>query len=226
MAETPYKSMTSAHADVRFTNPDSSIGPMAPVATAPDANTFSSMTARLNGGVANSVEAAALELLSREEGALRRIIQRYVRDASTVDDVYQEVSLKVLRRIDSVRDVAALRGWLFQLARNACLDYLRREDRRQGLSQEVLSEHVASGDLGRNPGEQFLSRERLAAVRRALDQLPTSQREVLLLRIDEGLDHEAISARLKISRQAVEVRLCRGRAALKDQLEDILRGAL
>ncbi len=226
MAETPYKSMASAHVDVRFTNPDSSIGPMAPVATAPDANTFSSMTARLNGGVANSVEAAALELLSREEGALRRIIQRYVRDASTVDDVYQEVSLKVLRRIDSVRDVAALRGWLFQLARNACLDYLRREDRRQGLSQEVLSEHVASGDLGRNPGEQFLSRERLAAVRRALDQLPTSQREVLLLRIDEGLDHEAISARLKISRQAVEVRLCRGRAALKDQLEDILRGAL
>ena len=225
MDENPYKSMASTHPDVRFTSPDSSTHPMAPVATAPDVNTFSSLAARVNG-VANSVEAAAVELLSREEGALRRIIQRYVRDASTVDDVYQEVSLKVLRRIDSVRDVAALRGWLFQLARNACLDYLRREDRRQGLSQEVLSEHVASGDLGRNPGEQFLSRERLIAVRRALDQLPTSQREVLLLRIDEGLDHEAISARLKISRQAVEVRLCRGRAALKDQLEDILRGAL
>jgi len=169
---------------------------------------------------------AAIDLLTREEGALRRIIQRYVRDAATVDDVYQEVSLKVLKRIDSVRDLAALRGWLFQLARNACLDYLRREDRRQGLSHDVLAEHTASGDLGRNPGEQFLSRERVSAVRRALDHLPTSQREVLLLRIDEGLDHEAIAERLHISRQAVEVRLCRGRAALKNQLEDIMRGAL
>lgn len=175
---------------------------------------------------AGSLEADAVELLSREEGALRRIIQRYVRDAASTDDVYQEVSLKVLRRIDSVRDPAALRGWLFQLARNACLDYLRREDRRQGLSHEVLGEHTASGDLGRNPGEQFLSSERMAAVRRALDRLPESQREVLLLRIDEGLDHEAIAERLRISRQAVEVRLCRGRAALKDQLDEILRGAL
>jgi RNA polymerase sigma-70 factor (ECF subfamily) len=168
----------------------------------------------------------AVALLTREEGALRRVIQRYVRDASTVDDVFQEVSLKVLRRLDSVRDLGAVRGWLFQLARNACLDYLRREDRRQGLSNDVLNERVAGGDLGRNPGEQFLSRERLTAVRRALERLPASQREVLLLRVDDGLDHEAIAERLKISRQAVEVRLCRGRSALKDQLDDILRGGL
>jgi RNA polymerase sigma-70 factor (ECF subfamily) len=90
----------------------------------------------------------------------------------------------------------------------------------------VLGEHTANGDLGRNPGEQFLTRERVTAVRRALDRLPASQREVLLLRVDEGLDHEAIAERLGISRQAVEVRLCRGRAVLKDQLDDILRGAL
>lgn len=190
---------------------------MVPVATSPAPLAFASATTAVTD---------AVELLTREEGTLRRIIQRYVRDASTVDDVFQEVSLKVLRRIDSVRDQAALRGWLFQLARNACLDYLRREDRRQGLSHEVLSEHTAGGDLGRNPGEQFLSRERLSAVRRALDALPASQRDVLALRIDEGLDHEAIAKRLRISRQAVEVRLCRGRAALKSQLEDIMRGAL
>ncbi len=197
-----------------------------PAQMAPLATTSAPLSFADAGFVGSSGEGAAVELLTREEGALRRIIQRYVRDAATVDDVYQEVSLKVLRRIDSVRDPAALRGWLFQLARNACLDYLRREDRRQGLSHEVLAEHTAGGDLGRNPGEQFLTRERVSAVRRALEQLPASQREVLVLRIDEGLDHEAIAERLGISRQAVEVRLCRGRAALKDQLDDIMRGAL
>jgi RNA polymerase sigma-70 factor, ECF subfamily len=173
-----------------------------------------------------STEGDPVALLAREEGALRRLIQRYVRDAATVDDVFQDVSMKVVRRIDSVRDLAAVRGWLFQLARNASLDYLRREDRRRGVSNDVLNDHVAHGDLGRNPTEQFLSRERLTAVRRALDALPESQREALCLRIDDGLDHEAIAERLNISRQAVEVRLCRGRAALKAQLENIFGGDL
>ena len=171
-------------------------------------------------------QADPMALLAREEGALRRTIQRYVRDASSVDDVYQEVSLKVVRRIDTVRDPAALRGWLFQLARNASLDFLRREDRRRGVSHDVLGDHSATGDMGRNPTDLFLSRERLTAVRRALNELPETQREALQLRIDEGLDHEAIAERLHISRQAVEVRLCRGRAALKDQLENIMRGDL
>lgn len=165
-------------------------------------------------------------LLAREEVVLRRIIQRYVRDASSVDDVFQEVSLKVLRRLDSVRDVAAVRGWLFQLARNAALDHLRREVRRSAISQEHLAEHRAVGDIGRNPSEQLLSAERIAAVRKALALLPGSQREVIRLRVEENLDHEQIAKRLGISRQAVEVRLCRGRAALKDQLDQILSGGL
>jgi len=175
-------------------------------------------------GPALAVQAA--DLLAREEAALRRVIQRYVRDASTVDDVFQEVSIKVLRRLDTVREPAALRGWLFQLARNACLDHLRREDRRSAASQTALAEHSARGDLGRNPSEQFLSTERIDAVRRALARLPESQREVIRLRIEDGLDHLAISKHLGISRQAVEVRLCRGRAALKEQLDDILSGGL
>lgn len=177
--------------------------------------------------VVGSLADQAVALLQREEGALRWVIARYVRDATTVDDIYQEISLKVLKRLDTVRDPAALRGWLFQLARNACLDWLRREDRRQASTGEgILVDHAAKGELGRGPSDVILSRERIASVRRALEALPPAQREALLLRIDEGLDHEAIAARLGISRQAVEVRLCRGRAALKDQLEEIFGGEL
>ncbi len=187
---------------------------------------MSSTASTVAGFVLGNSQDEAIALLTHEEGALRRVMQRYVRDASTVDDIYQEVSLKVLRRLESVRDPAAVRGWLFQLARNACLDYLRREDRRKGSSNEALNDHSAVGDLGRSPSEQLLSRERIEAVQRALERLPASQREVIRLRIDEGLDHEAISTRLGISRQAVEVRLCRGRATLKEQLDAIIGGEL
>ena len=166
------------------------------------------------------------DLLVREEAALRRLIARYVRHATVVDDLYQEISLKVMRRIDSVRDPQAVRGWLFQLARNACLDWLRAQDRRPVSPSENLEQHNAGGDLGRNPAERFMEAERIAAVHKALSQLPEKQREVINLRIDEGLDHEAIAARLGISRQAVEVRLCRGRARLKEQLDSIIEGNL
>lgn len=166
----------------------------------------------------------AVELLAREEPALRRVMQRYVRDATSVDDIFQEVSLKVLRSLDSVRDPQAVRGWLFQLARNACLDHLRREARRPGGHEAPLADLSAHGDLGRNPADQLLSSERIAAIRTALDDLPDSQREAIRLRIEENLDHEGIAARLGISRQAVEVRLCRGRATLAARLGELMDG--
>ena len=84
----------------------------------------------------------------------------------------------------------------------------------------------AGGEHSRNPADQFCSNERIAAVQTALNELPPSQREVIKLRLEDGLDHQAISEQLGISRQAVEVRLCRGRANLKERLHDIMTGDL
>ncbi len=174
----------------------------------------------------SDLQRTGLDLLQNEEPALRRVIERYVGDASTVDDVFQEVSIKVLKRIHTVREMAALRGWLFQIARNAAMDYLRREMRRPRGMDVTEIQHSASGDMGRSPAETLCSKERITAVYRALEQLPPSQREVIELRLKAGLDHQTISEQLGISRQAVEVRLCRGRSALKKRLQDILRGDL
>ena len=176
--------------------------------------------------VSPALQEKGLALLAQEELGIRRVIQRYIRDPATEDDLFQEVSLKVLRRLDTLREKKALRGWLFQIARNACLDYLRKVDRRP---KKVTIEHIsnaAGGEHSRNPADQFCSKERIQAVQAALEELPPSQREVLKLRLQEGLDHQAISERLDISRQAVEVRLCRGRANLKERLQEIMSGDL
>ncbi|NRA38359.1 MAG: sigma-70 family RNA polymerase sigma factor [Planctomycetes bacterium] len=165
-------------------------------------------------------------LLAQEEMGVRRVIQRYIKDPATEDDIFQEVSIKVLRRIDTVREQKAIRGWLFQIARNSCLDYLRKQDRRPNNVQLLGINKSATGEHSRNPADQFCSQERIQAVQAALEQLPQSQREVIQLRLNEGLDHQAISERLNISRQAVEVRLCRGRSRLKNRLFDIMGGDL
>lgn len=170
--------------------------------------------------------AAATALLAREEGGARRVIGYYVRDHAAADDVWQEVCLRVLRRLDTLHDPAAIRAWLYQIARNAAMDWLRRCDRAVVRTAAELPEPEATGDIGRDPGDGLLSAERIAAVRRALADLPPSQREAIRLRIEEGLDHAQIAKRLGINREAVEVRLCKGRSALRERLAEILEGEL
>ncbi len=167
---------------------------------------------------------ALAELLARDEASIRRVIAGYVGHASTIDDLYQESVLKCLRRLGSLRDPATLRGWVYQTVRNACIDHLRRQAARPAGDPVAAETLDARGDQGRGPADQLLSRERLAAIERCVDALPPSQREAIRLRVQEGLDHTAIAERLGISREAVEVRLCKGRTALKAALDAILGG--
>ena len=169
---------------------------------------------------------AAASLLVREEGGVRRVIGFYIRDHAAVDDVWQEVCLRVLRRLNTVHHPEAIRGWLYQVARNAAMDWLRRCDRAIVRHTGTLPDPPAGGESGRAPGDTVLSNERIAAVQRALAELPPSQREAIRLRIEDGLDHVQIAERLGINRQAVEVRLCKGRAALRERLADIFEGNL
>ena len=174
----------------------------------------------------DTLRTCGTELLRAEEAPLRRVIRRYVHDDASVDDLFQEISIKVLRRLHTVRNPATVRGWLFQLARNACLDHLRAADRRPAGHPLALELTRAEGELGRDPSDRLLSSERIASIHQAMNELPESQRVVLRLRVQEQLDHMQIADRLGISRQAVEVRLCRGRANLKERLDAILDGDL
>jgi RNA polymerase sigma-70 factor (ECF subfamily) len=166
------------------------------------------------------------DLLTREEGGVRRVIGFYLRDHAAIDDVWQEVSLRVLRHLHTLQHQGAARGWIYQIARNAAMDWLRRCDRAVVRPTGELPDSVAAGDDGRQPGDGVLSAERIAAVRKALGELPPSQREAIRLRIEDGLDHVQIAERLGINRQAVEVRLCKGRAALRERLAEIFEGDL
>jgi len=168
----------------------------------------------------------AAALLAREEGGIRRVIRYYIRDRAAEDDVWQEVCLRAVRRIGSVSNPAAIRGWTYQIARNAAMDWLRRCDSAVARPTGDLPELPDATTAGRNPGDALLTAERIAAVRKAMDALPPSQREAIRLRIEDGLDHVQIAERLGINRQAVEVRLCKGRAALRERLAEILEGDL
>ena len=165
-----------------------------------------------------------MELLTREEPALRRVILRYVHDHSCADDLFQDISLKVLRRFNNIRDRRTMRGWIFQVARNACLDYLRAQKSRPNKSDIAYHDDGASGDLGRNPAERFGS-ERVEGSTRPWPSYPRANAKSCNYVFEDGPDHVAISERLGISRQAVEVRLYKS-PTIKSQLSAIYGGSL
>lgn len=127
---------------------------------------------------------------------------------SDADDVVQEVFVKALRRLDELRDDAAVAPWLCEMARNAARDLLRRQ-RRRG-AQELSHDPQAPPQ-----DDDELAARVLALVR----TLPEAYRETLILRLVEGLTGPEIAARTGLTHGSVRVNLHRGMALLRPLLE-------
>ncbi len=130
----------------------------------------------------------------------------------TVDaeDVMQEVFILAQRGLTSLRDAAAVPGWICQIARNCARDWLRRRARRPRPVAEV--EEIAAPSP-RDDGE--LARRVLSLVR----SLPEAYRETLVLRLVEGLSGPEIAERTGLTHGSLRVNLCRGMAMLRPLLE-------
>ena len=121
------------------------------------------------------------------------------------EDLMQDVFVKALERIQTLREPAAFSGWLIAIARRTATDFLR--------ARRLTFEAGPSlpGRSGPN-GEAF-------AVLAIIQRLPESYRETLVLRLVEGMTGPEIAARTGLAPDSVRVNLCRGMKLLRDQLE-------
>ncbi len=120
-----------------------------------------------------------------------------------------------------------VKPWLFRIARNACVDELRRRQLIRWESIEPVRErgdddgHPSPAALLRSddydPEREALRGERMSLVRQALRQLPKRYRTCLLLREGEGLSCEEIGQQLGLSSGAVRTTLCRARQRLRTE---------
>ncbi|MHC4971749.1 MAG: RNA polymerase sigma factor [Planctomycetota bacterium] len=159
--------------------------------------------------------------------ALRAIVERYqdrifsliygiVRDRHEVEDVAQEVFLKVYTRIQAFDERSKFYTWLYRVAANAAKDHVKKRSRRPAVALEEDEVLPATGD---NPVQHAAAAETRRLVREAIAALPLRYREVLTLRELEGLSYNEIAAVLQISIGTVESRLHRARAKLKRRME-------
>ncbi|MHC4548342.1 MAG: RNA polymerase sigma factor [Planctomycetota bacterium] len=159
--------------------------------------------------------------------ALRAIVERYqerifaliygiVRDRHEVEDVAQEVFLKVYTRIHAFDERSRFYTWLYRVAVNAAKDHVKKRSRRPAVA---LDEEATLADQAESPVGHAATAETRRQVREEIAALPVRYREVLTLRELEGLSYIEIAQVLQISIGTVESRLHRARARLKRRLE-------
>lgn len=154
---------------------------------------------------------ASQEVLSRFAGDLRAFVRRRVAEAD-VDDVLQDVLVRIHRGLASVDDEKRIAGWVYRVARNVIVDHHRRRRPEAPLMSEPIDE---SGDD--DPGDEA-RREVARWLASTVDELPEPHREALRLVEFDGISQRELAARLGLSPSGARTRVQRAREALRARI--------
>lgn len=146
-------------------------------------------------------ESAAAELVGRHATALARFLAGLGADPGELEDLVQEAFFRAFTRLGSWRGDAAFRSWLFTIGGNLARDQHRRRKGRGTVVELDERDAVVQGD----PGTELDASEAESRLMEGLARLPRLQREVFLLRAQQGLDYEAIAAALDTTTGAARV---------------------
>jgi RNA polymerase sigma-70 factor (ECF subfamily) len=176
-------------------------------------------------------DAAAFEaLVEKYKQPITNLLFRTLRDATEAEDLAQNVFLQVYKSADRYRVEAKFSTWLYTIARNLCLNEIRRRSRHPGESLEAASESENEA-----PSRQFEDRrnvsapdrllqdELVAKVQEALESLPENQRTAILLFQEKEMAYEEIAKILNCSLSATKSLIHRGRETLKQKLKPYLK---
>lgn len=180
---------------------------------------------------AQSGETAAYEeLLHAHQQRVFAVVGGILRRREDVEDVVQQVFIKVYVSIRQFDLRSTFSTWLYKIAVNECYDYLRKKRVRRLVYEADLSEEqvrqLEAFDTGMGaapPADASQRAEMRQLVGRLLDELQEDDRHMLVLKEVEGLSVEEISAALGINVNTVKVRMFRARGRLVDIYRKRLR---
>ncbi len=173
----------------------------------------------------------AFELLyQRYHRRIHAYVLGMVKDHGRTEDVTQEVFVSALRRMRETEQPLAFKPWLYQIAKNSCIDAFRRSKRAEEVSYDA-DEGLAPADHSRlvssslSPDAAVAAKQDLDSLCGAFGGLSETHHEILVLRELEGLSYAEIGRRMGMSRPAVESTLFRARRRLTEEFDDIVSGA-
>lgn len=175
-------------------------------------------------------ESAFASLVDKYKQPVTNLACRILRDATEAEDLAQNVFLQVYKSAHRYEASARFSTWLFTIARNLCLNEIRRRTRHPADSLEGAGE-----DSEDRPGRQFednknflpaetlLHRELEVKIGQALAELPEIQRTAILLCRKDEMSYEEIAKVVGCSLSATKSLIHRGRETLKQKLKPYLQ---
>lgn len=174
--------------------------------------------------------AAFAELVEKYKQPVMNLVYRTLRDETEAEDLAQNVFLQVYKSARRYESRAKFSTWLFTIARNLCLNEIRRRSRHPADSlEEAHAEHEGQPRQQYEdkkiilPPEKLLHGELAQKIEEALAGLPENQRTAILLCRQEDLSYEEIAEILGCSLSATKSLIHRGRETLKQKLKPYLR---
>jgi RNA polymerase sigma-70 factor (ECF subfamily) len=167
--------------------------------------------------VQNGDEQAFGVLVERYGQKLLRYGRKFLADPDNIEDIVQDVFLRVYQNIKSFDATRRFSPWIYRIAHNAFVNALKKSSRGSVpvFDFDALVAHQAYED----PVPAEKEREEIGVLlKRGLNTLTPAYREILILNYIEGLSYQAIADVLHIPMGTVGVRLSRARAALKEYI--------
>jgi RNA polymerase sigma-70 factor (ECF subfamily) len=134
-------------------------------------------------------------------------IRKRVNDKFVAEDILQDVFIKILNKIDTLREDSKIQNWLYQLTRNAIIDYYRVNKIKEELPDSLMDE---------DHNTESAAEEMKSCIMPVINSLDEKYREAILLTEMEGLSQKKLATKLNLSYTGAKSRVQRGRAAMKD----------
>jgi RNA polymerase sigma-70 factor (ECF subfamily) len=155
------------------------------------------------------------ELVKRYERELFNYLRHYLGDAEMAEDVFQTTFFLIHQKRELYEEGRAFRPWLYRIATNQAIDAKRRNKRHSAISldSQTLCDENAWNHAAQltseetDPGESVLNMERGSQVRKAVEQLPETLRQVLYLVYFQGMKYHEAAETLGIPFGTIKSRL-------------------
>jgi RNA polymerase sigma-70 factor (ECF subfamily) len=165
-------------------------------------------------------------LVESHQEKVRNTCFRFVKNSEDADDVAQDVFIQVYESLNRFREESELSTWIYRIAVNKSLDFIRKKKRKKRLAQLTSlfgfneeKEEIVLPANG-NPQQDLENKERKEILDRAIDELPESQKTAITLSKYEGFSNKEIAQIMDMSLSAVEALMHRAKKNLHRLLYD------
>lgn len=159
------------------------------------------------------------QLMEPMEQLVWRVCWHYTGDREASSDCAQDAMIRIWRGLESYRGDCAFESWVYRIAANCCMDWLRKKKRDRSVSMEPMREQgFDPADTSPGTEDQVVAKDERRHLREAIALLPEDQREALVLTQLERVSYEEAARMLDTTEGTVKSRVNRAKARLREIL--------